>query len=437
MKKKMLKWVLLVIGVAVALIFSIYAIFDVASGSKLRTILTERKARGEPMSFNELVKQTPPENNAADTYIKIFNLMNSSYDQKTGGGELNKKFSPAFNVYSKKAYSKLSLQNRKAVEECIEGDEGKEFFRLLDKAVQKPTADFNLDYSQGVMLPLPHLNLIRNAIRIICAKALFESEKGNTDAAYAYIIKGLKLSRQMNNEPILITFLVKIANDNMLEFAALDIMKEKGIGSEMSEKLISELLKHDYHSLLSKAMDGEILMVSALFEDVMNDRCSLEKFMKDIDKKYGPIFLKASLKNDYATYLQLMSELKSNFNRPYRELKDGGDCMWFDRKIKEIPSYCILTRMLVPAYGTLTKKVASADSLNAYLITYTGIVNYKNKFSEYPAKLGDLSPKILKEIPLDFITGKCFFYIRDGKGFELKSEDLNLDDFINRIDKRK
>ena len=430
MKKKILKWGLLVIGIIAALILSIYAIFDVASGSKLRTVLAERKARGEPMSFNELVKQTPPESNAADSYAQIFKLMTSgTYDPKTGSAKPNKKFSVASDAYSRKAYLKLSPQNKKALEEFLGGEESKTFFRLIDKAINKPVADFNLDYSQGFELLMPHLSLMRESIRIICAKALFDANKGNTDAAYAYIIKGLMMSRQMDNEAVFITFLVRLALDNMLMSAALDIMKEKGISTAMSDKLISELQKHIYHDSFNKTMDGEILMFSALFENVINDRYSLDKFktMMDMDKKKtSSIFWKkAFLKNDYATYLYVMSELKSSLNNPADKE--------YDRKINDIPSYCILTRMLTPAYGKGKRKMLQTDSLNAYLITYAGIIKYKNEFSEYPARLENLYPKILTEIPVDAMTGKSFSYTSNGKGFELKSEDREFNEmFINR-----
>lgn len=428
MKKKILKWGLLVIGIIAALILSIYAIFDVASGSKLRTVLAERKARGEPMSFNELVKQTQQENNAADSYAQIFKLMTSgTYDQKTGSAKVNKKFSVASDAYSRKAYLKLSSQNKKALEEFLGSEDSKTFFNLIDKAINKPVADFNLDYSQGFELLMPHLSLLRDSIRIICAKALFDANKGNTDAAYAYIIKGLMMSRQMDNEPVFLTFLVRLVCDNMLMRAALDIMKENGISTAMSEKLISELYKHIYHDHLNKAMDGEVLMISALFESMINDKYSFEKFKKmiDIDKKTSSIFLnKAFLKNDYATFLQVMSEMKSYLNNPVNKE--------YDRRINNIPSYCILTGMLTSSYRKAKMKILQADSMNAYLVTYSGIINYKNKFSEYPAKLENLCPKILTEIPVDSMTGKCFSYTSDGKGFELKSEDREFNDkFIN------
>jgi hypothetical protein len=75
--------------------------------------------------------------------------------------------------------------------------------------LRKPGFDFQLDYSQGAILRLPHLNGLNSARQALLSATLLHLHEGNMAAALEDLQSQLALVRVLENEPILISQLVR------------------------------------------------------------------------------------------------------------------------------------------------------------------------------------------------------------------------------------
>ena len=166
-----------------------------------------RKA-GEPTTLAELGRLYPdpaPGQNAAPLLTKAFALLDGREDPPAlmpllpivGTAELGP---PNENV---------PPPMRKAIREYL-GDRA-EALELLHKAAKRKGCKFDLDFEQGLALPLPHLAKIRQACRVLALEVVERAEDGQTEKATDSIVALLRAATALRNEPILVSALVRAA----------------------------------------------------------------------------------------------------------------------------------------------------------------------------------------------------------------------------------
>ena len=79
---------------------------------------------------------------------------------------------------------------------------------LMQRGAQQEYMDFDLDYSQGFELPLPHLSSLRTMVKIARADVMLHLHDGDSDAAAKRIAMMYRLAEHYNGDRTLISSLV-------------------------------------------------------------------------------------------------------------------------------------------------------------------------------------------------------------------------------------
>lgn len=106
----------------------------------------------------------------------------------------------------------------------------------LRKALNATVFDFHLDYSLGFALPLDNLAALKKAELLASATAVEALQAGDFSEAHADLLVGADLVRLFNNEPLLISGLVRAAMARLALCATWEALQvEQWTDRELSE----------------------------------------------------------------------------------------------------------------------------------------------------------------------------------------------------------
>ena len=462
--------ILLVIGVVFYTIFN--CINVLASSSVKREIAKEIqkiKKIGEPTTIEELVPvEISDEENGALVYRKAFEVRK----------DLAKKY--------KKEEKYIPYEGAVTWDKVPEGEKVKvknlilynpdyiRFYQLLEKASQMKCQFLKRkDWEKGMGILLPHLRYLRDCARLLAAKAKIQAENKNIEGSLSTCLTGLRISKSLSNEPLIINQLVRIAMDSIILRELGEVLKKGEASIKIYQILIKEIEKERSDMMVYPSFNGERVVFG--ITEFSSVRRYAEKNLKKIEKEKGkklsneeiieefykikvlgqPVIGKKDKKskeykeftkkmkqtygnsediledffdNQELYYLRTMAKMIALVKEPYWEVRE--ELKGFDKGIIEkLPQEkAILTQMLLPALSRAYNKEARIDAQlgNAEIALACRI--YKARCGKYPESLNELTPGILPSLPLDPFTGKNYIYKRKLKGFIVYSLGDNLKD---------
>ena len=112
--------------------------------------------------------------------------------------------------------------------------------------------------------------------------------------------------------------------------------------------------------------------------------------------------------------MERMARIRALYSQPYWRAEEGIEELKSELG-KTSPSY-LISKCLVPALLLLRLKTARIESdIDGAKLTL-GLHIYKNRHGMFPDKLEQLCPEILRQIPVDPITGNPFEYSKESGG---------------------
>ena len=290
-------------------------------------------------------------------------------------------------------------------------------FELLKEGNEKPFAAYPRDYKH-VDDYYSELTKQREFFRRLSVMVSCQAAAGNTSEACALIDNGFIMIKKQENDPLLIAAMVNVAC-TLINLDTLNLLTAKyGIDDSDAKKIINTLNTIDFNNAFIYALNGEICIYWSTFPSSI-----INRELKDVFSPYWT-FIPFSPYNyyDYNYFLTYMSRAKTLFEEPYWTAKEKMREMRLElRKKHFIP---LLSRAC--CWGTTASRKKSADietEINAAKLTLALHI-YKNKHGQFPEKLDELSPEILKKIPCDPFNGKPLEYKKEGNYFTLSSEWL-------------
>jgi len=346
---KIMKW--LGIGIGALLVFIILAllIMNVIFSRELRQTLARLKAEGRALTIAE-IRPAPvaDDQNAAPLLQKAAYLItNAPADSaiKTLIGLIS----------SNSATLDISVwpaMHREALPRLIQSPEMQQLFAVLSEAAQKPGCNNNLKYEDGPGMLLPHLAPTRQIARFLIIKSELAAQSGNGAEAYATVMEALKLGNLLQQEPILISQLVRIACDNVTLDCLQRMADRTEIPDVQARALIVELARHSGARPWIRTMDCErVVMGLWVFQTLQHN--SVRNFINLVGDNTPPWLcwtlknpMAPILKKDFALYLKLISQVQDYYKAPYYQAAEAIRNHTLDR---QIPRYCLMTRLLFPA----------------------------------------------------------------------------------------
>lgn len=115
---------------------------------------------------------------------------------------------------------------------------------------------------------------------------------------------------------------------------------------------------------------------------------------------------------------------------PYYE--NEKERLWNDERMKKIPRYYRLTKLVLPHLSPVMMKEATLEALIDAARIGLACRIYRNQEGRFPEKIADLVPHILGREPLDPFTGKSFIYKLRENGFIVYSVGTNKKDDMGK-----
>jgi len=408
---KVFKWC----GFIIAGLVVVYTVLLLVSGVKLRNARERLASSGRPMTKEQII---PPRIDDKDNAALLY--QSAALRLKATG-----------DLWRKIEVNQLSGTNLEEVVKYMESAEVKAALDLLKKGTEKSECRFDLDYSKGAGILLPHLSEIRAMTRLLAVHAKLMAEKGDNEGAWNDIIPGCKLADALHSEPILISLLVRTAQYAIINQAAVDMCKTSLPNETQCEEIVRAIKPFTDLDPLVRAMDGErILMSDWVFDQIESDPGKALGLMTDTSVSvieriaWRIITCKPLRQFMQASCLDVYADITKFMETPYwsAPMSEG------HRMEENIPRWNILGRMLLPAVVNAKKNYASAMAKAEMTMTAMSLFRHKLAHGAFPATLAECDAKFLPLQPIDSFSGKALLYRPEGNGFVLYSVGENMKD---------
>jgi hypothetical protein len=356
-------------------------------------------AAGEPttlQALNDWYVEPPAGQNAADSYVKATEALTGD-DPK----------SPAFLANNQKALA------------------------LLYEGARQTSARYPIDLTQGAETKLPHLARIKQCISLLQSEAISQAGRGRMDDAARAIVAGLRVSRSLEQEPILISRLV--------EFSGLAITLQ-GMEQALSRHAFTD---SGLVSIQTALRDAE--SAASMERPYIAERCFIishfqtppEELVKAVGLgssgqsapeavKLAKYVKSPAFQEDFSFALDSLSNMIAVTRMPFPDCLDAPAA---NTAAEPSPDY-IFSRMLLPALGKSQSRAARTAADIRIARTVIAIERYRLKHPQaLPDSLNALVPQFLDAVPGDPFDGQPLRYQRNpAAGYRVYSVGLNRTD---------
>ena len=297
--------------------------------------------------------------------------------------------------------------------------------RLVEEAAGKQGYRADLVYSEGFAMLVPHLADLRSLERILCSKALVEASDGRTDEAHETLLTALWLADALRSEPLLISQLVRCATANLANQTVQRVCAIAPPGPQQNAELRRRLAAFEDRQPFVLAMDGERLLCGErVFAQPLSER------MNYIEDAHARPIARAGgrrgsiAKADHAVYLRIMHRHADMAEKPYSPENVGE----IERMIREIPWYCPLAKIIVPALSQALEVSLRTSAAAATTRAGLALLAHRQEHGAFPATPGELTYAASETAPKDPFTGDGLHYEARGNGFIVYSVGTDAQD---------
>jgi hypothetical protein len=409
----LLKW----IGITAVVLAVVYAVLLGLSNRRVSQAYAALEAAGRPMKAEQIIPAAVPgPDNAALVYQAVVLRLNAEWAGDTNLFTHLGSLSPAIITNT------FPAPLPESVREVFRRPVVVESLKAIEMGAARPGCRYDIDYSKGAGILLPHLAGLRTLSRILCATARLQAAEGDQAAAWRTLVTSLKLANACREEPMLISHLVRIAQFSMAG-DTLQALCAHARPTAGQQAILEELLMaFDDTASIARTMDGERLLLGEwVFRRLPSEGSKLLGFSSS-DVWMFSLYTSCTplLRRDQAAYLEVMCALATNVNQVY----SGGDAVLGERMLDAVPRYCVLTRMLVPGLSMSKGRHVSMVAQSRVIRLGLDVLRYREQQGHYPPDLA----AIKRDGLVDPFSGKALIYHADPDGFTVYSVGVNLVD---------
>lgn len=304
-------------------------------------------------------------------------------------------------------------------------------------AATHPETRFPIKYEEGFATMLSHLSPTKALSRVLSLRATALLAEGRADEAMADIELTLRLSDGLTGEPLLIIALVRYAIDAL----ALQPIWEGCLAHQFSEAQLVRLQDafkgRDYLGEFRRALQGERLCVDLAYEGLLRrDGLQLESLGfaengDDVEDLVKALMLRLMNRgwirqNQVANgrYIEAMvGDLRRA--RTHTDLPDQDFRLLDLQRNRSV--YTMVAAKLAPALGSALDRGFEWEAERRLAVMGLGLERYRIANGHYPEALADLAPRWAPpEAAVDPMTGADLQYRRtEDDGYRLYSVGLD------------
>jgi hypothetical protein len=362
------------------------------------------RAAGEPLTCADLVQTLPPGTpNAADIYQQAFDALDLTEEEDD---------------------SILHSSSANRTSEWIESvrpavARNREYFALLEDAADIEACVFPVEWEKRTDAVQPHLAGVRNARRMLIARALVLATDTRGDEALRSCALIPALVQHLAGEPMIIGQLVR--------YALLSI-GIRGVEQVLNRCDPSAEACRDLYDAYGEVELSESLMQAVKGERAWARECTFDQAREATSGATGwaAAVIESQLNNDERVYLRVMREQMEALELPWPEAKQRAEAIT-DRFLGA-PDWVYLTAdAVIPVLGRLAEACRLADGRRDVCRIGLALRAYQAEHGRYPDSLEELAAAGW-EVPRDSFTDEPYRYRREGDGFIVWGVGPDLDD---------
>ena len=363
------------------------------------------KKAGYPVNLDELDKwySAPADGaNAASVYAGAFSSLHTS----TLGSIKLPQRTTGMTADTKQAIAGLVTENQPAIE-------------LLHKAADSGKCRYPIDLKKGVNTELPHLAKLRDSGRLLLLNAAFNLEQGKAEASLQSITDTLGAACSLEDEPVLLSQLVRIALEKLSVSALERVLSQHGLEEKQLAIAASAFRNAECPLGLHRAFIGERCIGVNLFQMSPQNRAAvLSKTSEGAARfKEDP----QSADGDFLFFLRIVESEIEVAKSPYPKRLQAAKDVRPDiiRSAKE--QKYLVSAQLFPAFGSAVEKDAENVALLRAARTALAVERFRLANRKLPENLDSIAPSFLEVIPADPFDGKPIRFKKLTKGYVVYS----------------
>ncbi|GAT34579.1 hypothetical protein TSACC_23010 [Terrimicrobium sacchariphilum] len=316
-------------------------------------------------------------------------------------------------------------------------------FDTIRRLGRRSEARFPVDYSRGVFMPMPHDWALFEAGLMLWRSAQAHDALGQTEQSLDEILLMLRLSRAVDDEPIMMSFFVATSIDVL----ALSLIERQlpTFSDRQTQDIELALGQINVLKKLTKVLRGERAIGNQFFDQSRQiSAAEMAKNAKSITADVWGEKLPGVAWDLVGVYrFMFLDEDQAFFNKTYQRLLDRlgekPDMLQpseverletdLEQEIQGADRYRhALTSLISPKLKTFLSMAADEETKVRQARIACAIQRYALAEKALPSSLDQLVPKYLEHVPGDVISGGPMHYRSDGKEYVLWSVGWNDQD---------
>ena len=304
----------------------------------------------------------------------------------------------------------------------------------VQESLLLPKFRYPVDYSYGPETELPHLGGLKAIARIAALQTAIEAEGGHADQWPENVAFQLKLARTLDDEPTLISHLVRSAIIRMAVKATERSLNRVTPSNEACKRLQDAFTRVGETNLLPLAFVGERALMIPTFRLSWKE---IQGFSHGDGQENQPrkpqrysgkptmfLWLTGFFERDLDFFLETMEKSTSLAALPPPQnltltnyLQSAGDIA--QRR------FYILSGMFLPSHSRVILREASTQALIELATAALAVERFRLGRGRLPDDLRELTPQFLDAIPKDPFDGAALRYRRLARGYIIYSVDAD------------
>jgi hypothetical protein len=324
---------------------------------------------------------------------------------------------------------------------------------LIKRGGARPQCRLPIDWSGSPNAVIFNFIEARESARLLAAEALIAAENGDAEQVVESARAGLRMSRHIASEPMLIPFLTGATIQAMTLRTLSDVLQQADLTPTQCRALYDELGRLDWKRYFQHAAATQGCEALWWFETVQRSpREGWDLVANGMGETPGgaaarpliALYLSPLGKplrlNEEVQYCDRLERALNLMRKPFPQ--GPAACKAAVARSEDLPRYWLMSRAFVDPSRVAVSCYRAIAYRNAMQVALA-LKAYRAKRGQYPGSLAALSaylggasvaPEMRRSriqgwrLPLDPFSGKPFVYHRKGKGFVLYSFGDDLDD---------
>ncbi len=290
--------------------------------------------------------------------------------------------------------------------------ENQKALELLHQAAARKKSRYPVHLTDGPATLLPHLGKVKVAAVLLSKSANNQATKARMDLAAQSLLDGFRLSRSLEEEPLLMSHMMGIAALRTTLTGLESVLTRKAFTDEDLVRLLTAVRDSEGGLRITRSLAGERDSGISVFQLAAPELTRLFAQFPDSPKDFDPATYRKGpqYRPDFTFYLDRMEEAVTASALPYPKALDGLG-PWTSQVGVATTKGFRMSAMLLPAMEKAADKAADATGQLRAAQAALAVERFRIAHPDtLPDSLGQLVPEYLGKVPEDPFDGRPLRY---------------------------